>query len=126
MLTYGSRTSHPPRLTPRTLVLLVPQGKSTLEILRALMGRAEVSSTGAPYLVGSALTLTLAVSTRKISAAQRCMVVRECREKEQKQSRSCTWRCRTRDYVRESECSVGLEEVSAVLFELCVASTCKY
>lgn len=41
------------------------------------MGRAEVSSTGAPYLVGSALTLTLAVSTRKISAAQRCMVVRE-------------------------------------------------
>ena len=77
MLTYGSRTSQPPRLTPRTLVLLEPQGNSTLETLRTLMACAEVSSTDAPYLVSSALTLTLAVSTRKIGATQRCMAVRE-------------------------------------------------
>lgn len=36
---------------------------------------------GAAYLVGSALTLTLAVSSRRIGATCSCMVVREVQDR---------------------------------------------
>ena len=79
MKTYDSRTSHPPRLTPRTFVL--PQLKSTALLLFVLFNVSksfDSLSEGATYLDGAPLTRVTAAAKKAGKVVRSRILGRGC------------------------------------------------